>query len=190
MYDELDKIPDKDKSVENALKDITDYTKNHRFRDTYLPELDHDISQLWSFFTLNSEEKIDPILRNRLTIINVPSYTFEELVVITTKYLFPKALTNLGIDKNTISLKREGCSYIINNSKDKSIRQIDASLRSIISKISTINTLTLSDGTLGRMKLGYKCNHVNKIHTVIDERVAKDLMAREKERNDLPLMYS
>lgn len=190
LYDEIDKITEKDKSVENALKDITDYTKNNHFRDTYLPELDHDISQLWTFFTLNSEEKIDPILRNRLVVINVPSYNFEELVIITTKYLLPKALINLGLKKNSISLEREGCSYIINNSRDKSIRQIDASLRGIISKISTINALKLQDGTLGKMKLGYKCDLINKEHTIINERVAKDLMKRERSDENLSFMYT
>ena len=180
LYDEIDKMMEKDRTVENAMKDITDYTKNTQFRDTFLPELLHDISEMWTFFTLNNDTKLDPILKNRLTIISVPTYSFEELVIITTEYLLPRALVNYGMPKEMYTLTRDGCTAVIDAAGDKSVRQIDASLREILSRINTLRGVTLSDGTLGKLKLSYSCASVIKGEKVtIDRKVVQELATLE-----------
>jgi hypothetical protein len=177
LYDEVDKIMERDKSVENAMKDITDYTKNNHFRDTHLPELTHDISEMWPFFTLNSDDRLDPVLKNRLIIIPVPSYSSDEIVTIMTDYLLPKALVNFGMDPR-YTITREGCLAIMEMTNDKSIRQVDGNLRKVLSKINTLMEASLPDGSMGGLKLSYSCSKITPDNKVIDRSVVKDLLSK------------
>ena len=65
-------------------------------------------------FSFNKLDDIDPVLHDRMTIVNVEDYKIDDKVVIAKKYLIPKILKNIGIKEEDIVIKDSIISYIIN----------------------------------------------------------------------------
>jgi len=99
VFDEIDKIADTNKGqeVSNSLIHITDYTTNSKFQDDYLDIITYDISKIWFMFTMN-DENINPILKDRLNIINIEKYSKEDLYNIVNKYTIPNKCKKLNIN--------------------------------------------------------------------------------------------
>ncbi|HMP31008.1 MAG TPA: hypothetical protein PKD85_15480, partial [Saprospiraceae bacterium] len=89
LLDEIDKIGkgEKGDDVQGALIHVTDYSQNHEFKDAYISEFPHDISNFWFFYSMNDDVTIDPVLRDRLHIIDVESYSNNEMKEIIQKYV-------------------------------------------------------------------------------------------------------
>ena len=77
FFDELDKVSNSryGEEIINTLIHITDSTQNEKFTDKYLEEIELDLSKSIIFFTFNDINKINPILRDRMIIINIDKYT-------------------------------------------------------------------------------------------------------------------
>ena len=90
FLDEFDKASDK-KDVMSALLHITDFSQNSEYRDNYFPELTQDLSKIWFIYSMN-ELPSDPAMLDRLEIIKVDEYNFQERETICREYLFSKYL--------------------------------------------------------------------------------------------------
>jgi ATP-dependent Lon protease len=119
LFDELDKCKEK---IHNTLLGIFDPLQNCKFRDAYFGNFHLDLSQNMMIICLNDLEKINPILRDRLHIINIPGYSADEKRTIVRKYIIPKLEVQYKID---IKIEPEVIDYIITNtSQHKGIRQL------------------------------------------------------------------
>ncbi len=126
LFDELDKCKEK---IHNTLLGIFDPIQNCKFRDAYFGNFHLDLSKNIMIICLNDLEKINPILRDRLHIINIPGYTNEEKKTIVSKYIIPKLETQYKVN---ISIDKEVIDYIVSNtSEHKGIRQIQMYLTKI-----------------------------------------------------------
>jgi ATP-dependent Lon protease len=73
LLDEIDKITNaSDSNITSVLFHVLDKSQNHRFKDIYIPEIPLDLSQIIFLCAANHIDQIDPILRDRMTIINLP----------------------------------------------------------------------------------------------------------------------
>ena len=72
--------------VQYSLLSVLDKTQNKEFQDLFLCEFNHDISKIWFIVTLNDEEKINSALKDRLNIIDVPSYTKKDMTEIVKRH--------------------------------------------------------------------------------------------------------
>lgn len=152
LFDEIDKISHKYSSeIQNTLIHITDYTQNHEFKDDYISEFPHDISKIMFICTLNNETDLSPILKDRLEIINIPDYTDKEKEEILLKYIFPKEMKNIGLDR--ITLSKEVIKEIINNS-GTSIRYIKSTINKILSRINYLY-FTRNSKISGKIKIEF-----------------------------------
>lgn len=139
LLDEIDKISNvysgSKSAITGALLEILDLNQNKRFKDQFL-DLEFDISNVWFIATANSTEQISPPLLDRLEIIEVPSYTFEDKIQIFDKFLFSEALIDCGIDKFEIILSQEDKLKFIKKYDEPGIRKLATGIKTVLSNIA------------------------------------------------------
>jgi len=119
LFDEVDKCREK---IQNTLLGIFDPLQNHKFRDAYFGEFFINLSKSFMILCLNDLEKINPILKDRLHIVNISGYTNSEKKVIVDRYILPKLNKQYKIN---IEIDIEVINKIIESTKDyKGIRQL------------------------------------------------------------------
>lgn len=150
LFDELDKLSSSEKGVaiQNTLLHITDYIQNKDFQDSYLVEFPHDLSQIWFMFAMNDDSCLSSALRDRLNIIELKDYTFNETKAIVQKFILPEVLKDVGIDKEFITMSLDACGYLLNFLQSKGLRQARKAVHDIVSKISMFHTLQKGDKEL------------------------------------------
>jgi len=114
ILDEVDKLSKHFQGVDPyyALMEILNPEENHNFTDHYL-DVKVDFSQVVFILTANQVLNMLEPLRNRLEIIEVPSYIEQEKMIIAKKYLIPEVLKEHGLPANTIVFDDETVSRII-----------------------------------------------------------------------------
>ncbi len=158
FFDEVDKIgmSSKSQEVSNQLLHITDFTQNTNFCDKYLPELPIDLSKIWFIFSLNDENLMDPILKNRMNLIKVPGYTPKDKLQIIDKFLIGQICSSLQMDPSKIILTPEVKNHIISKcSQEDGIRDLKRSIESLYRKLDILCKAVLPDGTFGDLKLSF-----------------------------------
>ena len=158
FFDEVDKIGSSSRSqeVSNQLLHITDFTQNTHFCDKYLPELPIDLSKIWFIFSLNDENAMDPILKNRMNLIKVSGYSVKDKLQIINKFLIPQITQSLGMDASQIILTDEVKTYIINKcSQEDGIRDLKRAIEALYRKLDVLCKAVLPDGTFGKLTLSF-----------------------------------
>lgn len=187
LLDEVDKLGlgsgEKSLAVQTAAMHVTDYTTNHDFRDTFLTDFGHDISNVWFMATCNEPEHILAPLRDRLYIIPVEKYTYKELKLIARNYVLPRTLKNIGIPKDLVSMDDSGAAAILNMLGNhinlEGARPIQKIVKMIVSRINLLRTTTLPDGTMGKLQTTYQIPNF-KLPIVINSDVVHQLVDRTK----------
>src|SRR3990167_1592226 len=146
FIDEVDKISktDRGKDVENSLLHILDKSQNKDFLDSYFTEFSHDLSKVWFFLAMNRDDELGPELKDRLDIIEVPSYKREDKCQILMKYSFPRELKELGLT-GQVSITEDACYYLIDKLsdglKESGMRLYETGLAKILNKINLFKSL-------------------------------------------------
>ncbi len=140
FFDELDKISDSPKGAEisGILTHITDTTQNSSFHDKYLFGLNIDLSKCIIFFSLNDLSLINPILKDRLSIVEFDKYGVEDKLHITKNHLINEITKNIGLNKDDYVISDEVIKYVIEKcSKDEDgIRNLKRGFENIFMKIN------------------------------------------------------
>jgi ATP-dependent Lon protease len=157
LFDELDKLSScpKGEAVQFALIHITDPSQNKEFEDEFINETNHDISNIWYFYSLNNEDKINAVLFDRLKVIKIKPYTRQELKIIVRDYVLPKTLENVGMKRNDCTITDEACGLLISmNSEELEKTGVRVLERAIDDFSSKINMLRRTNEAY-RKKLSY-----------------------------------
>jgi ATP-dependent Lon protease len=171
LLDEIDKIPDtpEGKSISSVLLHVLDRTQNHRFRDMYMPEIVLDLSKMIFLSAANSLETIDPVLMDRMTIIEITGYSLGEKIEIVNKHLFPRIKKELGFSDLDLTITDEELEYlIINKTENQSgMREIERKIYQLCERLSLLKHakgITFSY-KLNNVKFPYKIdiNTINKL---------------------------
>lgn len=178
LLDEVDKMAqDFRGDPADALLEVLDSEQNNTFRDHYM-ELEYDLSKVMFITTANNLDTIPRPLLDRMELIEVSGYTYEEKLNIAKRHLVPKQLKEHGLEKKEIKFTDEAIKTIIDGyTLESGVRNLERNIASVIRKgiarlletkrkTMTINP-TVVEEFLGHPKFTYdKADQEDKIGVV------------------------
>ena len=159
FIDEIDKVSksDKGQEVSNQFLNMIDPVQNMMFYDKYISDIPINLSKIWFIFSMNDSSLLDPILKNRMNLINVPGYELKDKLEIINKHLVPKIIESLNFDINNIILTDTIKKYIIEKcSQEPGIRNLKTAINTLYTKLNLLCNSVLEDGTLGDLNLSFE----------------------------------
>lgn len=135
LLDELDKVgADFRGDPASALLEVLDPAQNHTFTDHYL-DLPFDLSRVLFITTANWLEPIHPALRDRLEVIELPSYTESEKLQIARRYLVPRQLEEHGLTRRDVRLPNTTLRRVIHDyTREAGVRQLEREIAALTRK--------------------------------------------------------
>ncbi len=135
LLDEVDKLSSDYKGdPTSALLEVLDPEQNFAFRDHYI-ELPFDLSKVMFITTANVLSNIPEPLRDRMEIIELGSYTFEEKFNIAKKHLVPKQVKRHGLSSKQLRITDKALSLIIEGyTKEAGVRALEQQIAAVCRK--------------------------------------------------------
>ena len=139
LLDELDRISQEARGdIMGVLIELLDAEQNIAFTDHYI---DHsfDLSQILFVATANNTTNIATAVLDRLEIIQLPSYSDEEKIVIAKQYLFPKTRKNTGLSEKELTIDEAVWPNIVRPlGFDTGIRSLERTIEGICRKAARL----------------------------------------------------
>ena len=135
LFDEIDKMGNDFRGdPASAMLEVLDGEQNMAFRDHYL-ELAFDLSQVMFITTANSMATIPGPLRDRMEIIEVPSYTEEGKLQIAKRHLLPKTVAEHGLQKGSVKIGDAAMRAVIEGyTREAGVRTLSRTLARVVRK--------------------------------------------------------
>lgn len=139
LLDEIDRISqDARADIMGVLVEMLDPEQNKAFTDHYI-DYPFDLSQVLFVATANNTTNISTAVLDRLEIIQMPSYSDEEKIVIGKSYLFPKVRKQTGLTESQITVDESVWQGIIRPlGFDSGIRSLERTIEGICRKVAKI----------------------------------------------------
>ena len=175
IIDEIDKMTKDIKGdPASSLLEALDKEQNDKFVDHFVEE-EFDLSKVMFILTANYIDQIPSELKDRLEIIELPSYTLLEKCSIVKNCLLKKLRLEYHLTKDEVNLTDETIIYIINNyTKESGVRELERLLRKmcrrfICHKLENDELLDMNSNIvelLGREKYVHQDNYENDLGMV------------------------
>lgn len=151
LFDEIDKMSsDFRGDPASAMLEVLDSEQNFAFRDHYL-DIPFDLSNVMFITTANTTDTIPPALLDRMEIIEVPSYTYDEKLQIAKRHLVPKQIKEHGLNKNSVKISDDILKELIDGyTRESGVRSLERLISKLIRKSIVymlehkIKTITIS----------------------------------------------
>lgn len=140
LIDEIDKMGQRSHrgNPESTLLEILDPVQNSNFTDHYL-DTSIDLSKVLFLCTANNTEYINPILLDRMDVINVQGYTAEEKMMIFDRHLLTQLLKKCSLEEkqDNIEFSLETKKALIQDyCREAGIRSLQKITTRILEKIA------------------------------------------------------
>ncbi len=139
FIDEVDKVSHTEhgREIISILTHMTDSTQNDEFEDKFFAGIKIDLSKALIVFSFNDPDLIDPILRDRITIIETHPLSLKEKITIIKDYMFPEICKEVGFNNDEIILDEEMIKYLIETyTNEAGVRKIKEKIVEIIRDIN------------------------------------------------------
>lgn len=137
LLDEIDKLTHTNQGdPASALLEVLDPEQHHAFVDNYI-ETPIDLSRVLFLTTANSLDTIPGPLRDRMEIIEIPSYTHVDKRFIAQDFLIPKVLKDHGLVKSNLAINCDALDDIINHyTREAGVRKLEHCLATVCRKVA------------------------------------------------------
>ncbi|MEE1103567.1 MAG: endopeptidase La [Alistipes sp.] len=132
ILDEVDKITVSNHGdPSSALLEVLDPEQNTTFHDNYL-DAEYDLSKVLFIATANDISAINPALRDRMEMINIPGYILEDKIQIAERHLLHKQREAHGVDEDKLLLSADMIQKIISDyTRESGVRSLDKNIAKI-----------------------------------------------------------
>jgi len=115
FIDEIDKVSSTEygREIISVLTHMTDPTQNNEFEDKYFAGIPLDLSKALIVFSFNDVSLLDPILRDRITIIDTHPLNINDKMTIINDYMLPEICKDIGFNRNEIIISNDVIKHII-----------------------------------------------------------------------------
>lgn len=140
LIDEIDKLGrDYRGDPSSAFLEILDPEQNNTFRDHYL-DVPVDLSKVLFVCTANTADTIPGPLLDRMEVIRIAGYVFEEKVAIANQYLIPQTSESSGVGTDKFELDSDALEKMISDyAREAGVRH----LRQLLEKVNRKVALSL-----------------------------------------------
>jgi len=137
LLDELDRVtPESRAAIMGVLIELLDPEQNSAYVD-YFIDYPFDLSQVLFIATANNTNNISTAVMDRLEVIQMPSYTDEEKLVIAKNYVLPRYLKLAGLTPDSLKIDDATFHKIIRPlGFDAGIRSLERNVEGIVRKIA------------------------------------------------------
>lgn len=148
LLDEIDKLSSDYKGdPSSALLEALDPEQNSAFRDHYI-DIPYDLSKVLFITTANDLSTVPAPLKDRMEIIELYSYTFNEKFNIAKKYLIPKLLKQYSLKASQLKLRDDAIRLIIEGyTREAGVRRCEQ----LISKVMRKQAVKFAEGFTGKI---------------------------------------
>ena len=113
---------------------MLDPAQNNTFTDHYL-DLPFDLSRVLFIATANWLDPIHPALRDRLEVIELPSYTETEKLQIAKRYLVPRQIEEHGLTRQDVKFPDAALRQLIREyTREAGVRQLEREIAALTRK--------------------------------------------------------
>ena len=135
LLDEIDKLSQDYKgSPADALLEVLDGEQNNKFRDNYI-ELPVDLSKVLFITTANSLDTIPRPLLDRMEVVEVSGYTYEEKFHIAKDHLIKKMNKEYNLKENVIKITDDAIKEMIDGyTRESGVRSLERTIAKVLRK--------------------------------------------------------
>ncbi|HEX6113002.1 MAG TPA: endopeptidase La [Geminicoccaceae bacterium] len=137
MLDEMDKLgAGFHGDPSSALLEVLDPEQNNTFRDNYLA-VPFDLSQVMFIGTANVLDAIPGPLRDRMEVIELPSYTEDEKVEIARRYLVKRQLEANGLKPEQAEITEDALRTIVREyTREAGVRNLERQIGGVLRNVA------------------------------------------------------
>ncbi|HEX9006680.1 MAG TPA: endopeptidase La, partial [Bacteroidota bacterium] len=150
MLEEIDKVgQDFRGDPSAALLEVLDPEQNFSFSDHYM-EIPFDLSKVMFIATANMMDTIPPPLRDRMEIIEIPSYVEEEKLHIARTFLLPKQLAEHGLKPEQLEIEDDALRLMISGyTREAGVRGLERTIAAVARGV----VREIAEGTRDKVKV-------------------------------------
>jgi ATP-dependent Lon protease len=137
LFDEIDKLTnDMRGDPAAAMLEVLDSAQNNAFSDHFL-ELPYDLSHCMLITTANDAGTIPRPLLDRMEVIDVPSYLFDEKMEIAKRHLLPRQMEKHGLKKSSLRINDLVMNLVIDGyTREAGVRELERVLAHLCRKVA------------------------------------------------------
>ena len=139
LLDEIDKMTtDTHGDPSSALLEVLDGEQNKNFRDHFF-EIPVDLSKCIFIATANSLDYVQRPLLDRMEVIEMPSYTREEKLMIAKRHLIPKQIERAGLKNSQVKFTDKAIYTVIDSyTHEAGVRSLERCISSLCRKAAVM----------------------------------------------------
>jgi len=137
LLDEIDRVSESARSdIMGVLVELLDPEQNSQFTDHYL-DFPIDLSDVLFIATCNNTRNIATAVLDRLEVIQMPSYTDDEKIVIAKEYILPRVLLESGLTADNLTIDEAVWPKIVRPlGFDSGIRTLERNIKGICHQLA------------------------------------------------------
>jgi len=137
LLDEIDRVSEEARGdIMGVLVELLDPEQNRSFVDHYI-DFPVDLSNVLFIATSNNTKDISTAVLDRLELIQMPSYSDQEKIVIAKNYMFPKILVESGMSLKDIVVEDSAWEDIVRPlGYDSGIRSLKRTVEGMVRRVA------------------------------------------------------